>query len=849
MANENHADFTPTIPDSGVTPQKAPYVPVGSFKFWAQKVLPTVYDDSLSYYEVLTKLVWHINKMIDDMDNFNQTIDSTLSAFDATQSYANNVKNTLIETYNELQSYVNHYFDNLDVQNEINHKLDVMAQNGQLSNLLSAFIPELVTEWLEDNVKPTGSAVSLDESLSIRGSAADAHAVGFFKNYTTQLTSKNLIIDTLPATTVDVKGTIVVNNLYDQFVCQVTEGDHYHISTNDTSGVVCGFYKTKPLVGTATYNNTRTIQEDTTIQAPISGYMTVRANAGYKRVQIERGFIETDYQPPITSADEISRANIRRITNYIVQHYTPIAIDNKYITVTGQINSSDDWYITEPIDVNGCEYIRITGTLNVQPPDSQVANLVFSRYNTDLTHSLVNYHLFGNYYYTNVDELIQIPAGANYCILCNTKNKKDTISIRKYYRKVPSFDISGIMHGNYMNLITKGKNQSGISVNYDGEYMTINGSVKGDTPIWLYSSQEQFLFKNGRKYHVVYESPSNNVYLQIYANDNQTALITTNGDVDYDILIPENAVNVFVRVLLKSGSYSNVKFKLTITNADNTFSVLNISTAAQLYDFFKNPMSNTKVVLEPNTYDIYTSLAERDIYKNKTFGTATELYLHDVVIEGNGSTITFQIPKVIADAKSTICNTYSVLNVIGNVEVNDLTMIGYNCRYTLHSECSNETFCYGAIQKFTNCKFIYDTNASGLNSNAIGVGGSKGQRYIFENCSIQISSQKPAFYIHTRTYNIGELRFDNCVFYNTNKYALLLSQYTGNGKAIPVNIIDSKIGNIQLITQSGGATDNQFSIVAINSYIPEIVEDSSTHIIYTPKRINTITGVIDETHS
>lgn len=37
------------------------------FKFWCQKVLPLVYDDSLSYYEVLCKLTDYINKMLSDM--------------------------------------------------------------------------------------------------------------------------------------------------------------------------------------------------------------------------------------------------------------------------------------------------------------------------------------------------------------------------------------------------------------------------------------------------------------------------------------------------------------------------------------------------------------------------------------------------------------------------------------------------------------------------------------------------------------------------------------------------------------------------------------------------------------
>ena len=35
------------------------------FRFWCQSVLPLVYDDSLSYYEVLCKVVKYINDLID----------------------------------------------------------------------------------------------------------------------------------------------------------------------------------------------------------------------------------------------------------------------------------------------------------------------------------------------------------------------------------------------------------------------------------------------------------------------------------------------------------------------------------------------------------------------------------------------------------------------------------------------------------------------------------------------------------------------------------------------------------------------------------------------------------------
>lgn len=38
---------------------------IPTFRIWCQKVLPLVYDDSLSYYEVLCKVVDYINDLIE----------------------------------------------------------------------------------------------------------------------------------------------------------------------------------------------------------------------------------------------------------------------------------------------------------------------------------------------------------------------------------------------------------------------------------------------------------------------------------------------------------------------------------------------------------------------------------------------------------------------------------------------------------------------------------------------------------------------------------------------------------------------------------------------------------------
>ena len=40
------------------------YKAMQTFRFWCQKILPLVYDDSLSYYELLCKVVDYINDLI-----------------------------------------------------------------------------------------------------------------------------------------------------------------------------------------------------------------------------------------------------------------------------------------------------------------------------------------------------------------------------------------------------------------------------------------------------------------------------------------------------------------------------------------------------------------------------------------------------------------------------------------------------------------------------------------------------------------------------------------------------------------------------------------------------------------
>lgn len=58
-----------------------------AFRFWCQKVLPLVYDESLSYYEILCKVVDYINKLIEQDKVFGAELDELQSDMETVQKW------------------------------------------------------------------------------------------------------------------------------------------------------------------------------------------------------------------------------------------------------------------------------------------------------------------------------------------------------------------------------------------------------------------------------------------------------------------------------------------------------------------------------------------------------------------------------------------------------------------------------------------------------------------------------------------------------------------------------------------------------------------------------------------
>ena len=98
---------------------------ISNFKRFCMTIgeLPTSYLETMTYYEML---VWFTEYM---KNTIIPTINNNGLAVQELQ-----------DKYIELESYVDDYFTNLDVQQEINNKLDAMAESGQLTDIIAQYL-------------------------------------------------------------------------------------------------------------------------------------------------------------------------------------------------------------------------------------------------------------------------------------------------------------------------------------------------------------------------------------------------------------------------------------------------------------------------------------------------------------------------------------------------------------------------------------------------------------------------------------------------------------------------------------------------------------------------------------
>ena len=180
--------------------------PVPPFLRWCVTTIPAAFDDSLTYYEALCSLWKWLQTNLVEVVNNNATV---------TQEY--------IKMVDELKEFVDNYFDNLDVQEEINNKLDEMVEDGSLMNLISQYMPFIYVE----NYGAKGDGVT-DDTQAFQ--AAINYAASH--NGCIKLLSKTYVISNIELT-----GHIsIIGNGQEQSVIKAKSGTTGNLITSSEFG-------------------------------------------------------------------------------------------------------------------------------------------------------------------------------------------------------------------------------------------------------------------------------------------------------------------------------------------------------------------------------------------------------------------------------------------------------------------------------------------------------------------------------------------------------------------------------------------------------------------------------------
>ena len=147
---------------------------IKKFKFWAQKVLPAVYDDSLSYYEVLCKVVEYLNEVIDVCNSFDTDVSELQSAVARLDIATTETQNMVNALRSEMTAF-NTRFAELEQNLEAQISAEIDAKTAQLTADITAEINRLNAEVSREIARLDAEVNSALEEVRTVVNSLDEH--------------------------------------------------------------------------------------------------------------------------------------------------------------------------------------------------------------------------------------------------------------------------------------------------------------------------------------------------------------------------------------------------------------------------------------------------------------------------------------------------------------------------------------------------------------------------------------------------------------------------------------------------------------------------------------------------
>lgn len=183
---------------------KFEYKELTPFKWYVLQNFPFIEADfdMITEYQLYCKVVEYLNNTINNMNLTGQQMENVTNAMTELQNYLNEQLELITNNFDELKEYV----ENLDLQEEVNIKLNELVENGTLENIISNYINKIYYDFV--NVKSfgaVGDGVADDTNAII-------NAINFIKeNFNSNNNTPNTLY--FPTGTYKISNTIEIPNI------------------------------------------------------------------------------------------------------------------------------------------------------------------------------------------------------------------------------------------------------------------------------------------------------------------------------------------------------------------------------------------------------------------------------------------------------------------------------------------------------------------------------------------------------------------------------------------------------------------------------------------------------------
>lgn len=141
------------------------------FRFWCQKIVPLVYDDALSYYEVLCKVTAKLNEVIESYNNIELNLEEQLN-----------------QLAGDLQAQMAQYDQKLaNLQQNVNNQIDALGTyvDNEIANNKEWVVNQI--QQFESTLNPMISAMIQDKVAELESQIAQIQLTVSSNNYNLKL--------------------------------------------------------------------------------------------------------------------------------------------------------------------------------------------------------------------------------------------------------------------------------------------------------------------------------------------------------------------------------------------------------------------------------------------------------------------------------------------------------------------------------------------------------------------------------------------------------------------------------------------------------------------------------------